>query len=152
MASASAAVAPESLAAKNTLASVDGAGDAWPVDAWWKDFGDPQLDKLMDEALAGRADTDDRRGAAARGQAAVLQASGERKPSVAVNAETTRERYSAHELVPPPYAGSYVTDSRLALDFSYDLDFWGRNRKALESARGQRAGGAMRIAPPRGSP
>ena len=25
----------------------------WPADSWWKHYGDPQLDALMDEALAG---------------------------------------------------------------------------------------------------
>jgi NodT family efflux transporter outer membrane factor (OMF) lipoprotein len=128
-------VAPESLAAKNTLATVAVQQNAWPVDTWWKDFGDPQLDQLMEEALAGAPTltiAEERLHAA---EAVVLQANGERKPSVAANAETTRERYSGHELLPAPYAGSYATDSRLALDFSYDLDFWGRNRKALESAQ-----------------
>ena len=48
-----ATVAPESLSAQNTLASVTVQEQSWPVDAWWKAFGDPQLDKLMDEALAG---------------------------------------------------------------------------------------------------
>jgi len=128
-------VAPESLSAQNTLASVTVQEQSWPVDAWWKAFGDPQLDKLMDEALAGAPTLTIAEARLHAAQAAVLQASGVLKPNIAVNAETTRERFSAHELAPPPYGGSYVTDSRLALDFSYDIDFWGRNRKALEAAR-----------------
>jgi len=130
-----ATVAPESLSAQNTLASVTVQEQSWPVDAWWKAFGDPQLDKLMDEALAGAPTLTIAEARLHAAQAAVLQASGVLKPNIAVNAETTRERFSAHELAPPPYGGSYVTDSRLALDFSYDIDFWGRNRKALEAAR-----------------
>ena len=128
-------LAPQSLAAKNTLAQVAVQAGAWPVDIWWKAFGDPQLDKLMDEALADAPTLTIAEARLHAAQAAVLQANGERRPSVAVNEQTTRERYSNHELFPPPYGGSYVTDSRLALDFSYDLDFWGRNRKALESAQ-----------------
>ncbi|MGB9330142.1 MAG: hypothetical protein WCB10_05180, partial [Steroidobacteraceae bacterium] len=26
---------------------------AWPADQWWRSYGDPQLDALVDEALAG---------------------------------------------------------------------------------------------------
>ena len=128
-------VAPETLAASNTLATVAVEEQAWPVDQWWKAFGDPQLDKLMEEALAGAPTLTIAEARLHAAQAVVLQANGARKPNVALNAETTRERYSAHELLPPPYGGSYVTDSRLALDFSYDIDFWGRNQKALEAAR-----------------
>jgi NodT family efflux transporter outer membrane factor (OMF) lipoprotein len=47
----------------------------------------------------------------------------------------TRQRYSASGLYPPPYAGSYLTNADLTLNLSYDLDFWGRNRQVLESAR-----------------
>jgi NodT family efflux transporter outer membrane factor (OMF) lipoprotein len=128
-------VAAESLAAKNTLAPVAVQEQSWPADTWWKAFADPQLDKLMDEALAGAPTLTIAEARLHAAQAAVLQANGARKPSVALNAQTTRERYSGHDLIPPPYGGSYVTDSRLALDFSYDIDFWGRNQKALEAAR-----------------
>lgn len=130
-----AAVAPESLSAQKTLASVAVQEQSWPVDTWWKAFGDPQLDKLMEEALAGAPTLTIAEARLHAAESAVLQANGARKPSVAVNAETTRERFSSHELLPPPYGGSYVTDSRIALDFSYDIDFWGRNQKALEAAR-----------------
>ena len=32
-------------------ARVDAA--AWPADGWWRSYGDPQLDALVEEALAG---------------------------------------------------------------------------------------------------
>jgi NodT family efflux transporter outer membrane factor (OMF) lipoprotein len=132
---APAARAPQSLASQNTLAAVAVQEDAWPVDTWWKAFGDPQLDKLIDEALADAPTLTVAEARLHAAQAAVVQANGVRKPSTAINEQTTRERLSANDLYPPPYGGSYFTDSRLALDFSYDLDFWGRNRKALEAAQ-----------------
>src|SRR5262249_56538493 len=49
--------------------------------------------------------------------------------------ETTARRSREPGRVPPPYAGSFLTSGQLALDFSYDIDFWGRNREALASAR-----------------
>ena len=140
-------VPPESLATKNSLATVSVDETAWPTDTWWKGFGDPQLDRLVDEALAGAPTLTIAEARLHAAQSAVLQARGIRAPSTIVNGQSTRERYSANDLIPPPYGGSFVTDSRLALDFSYDLDFWGRNRKALESAQaGVQAATADRVA------
>lgn len=140
-------VAPESLAASRSIASATVDAQTWPVDAWWRVFGDPQLDKLIDEALAGSPTLAIAEARLHTAQALETQASGARRPTTTVNLQSTRERYSANDLIPPPYGGSYVTDSRLALDFSYDLDFWGRNRKVLESAQaGTRAAEADRAA------
>ena len=60
-----------------------------------------------------------------------------------IDAQVTSQRYPEHGLVPPPYAGSFVTSGQLALDFSYDIDFWGRNREALASAMNREMGKAI---------
>src|SRR5271166_4064604 len=39
--------------AYETTAAFAAPAAAWPADDWWKRYGDPQLDALMDEALAG---------------------------------------------------------------------------------------------------
>src|SRR4051812_27460733 len=46
-------VAAGTLAAERTLADTQINEDAWPRDDWWRTFGDPQLDSLMAEVLAG---------------------------------------------------------------------------------------------------
>jgi NodT family efflux transporter outer membrane factor (OMF) lipoprotein len=128
-------VAPNSLTADRALAAAQTSEDAWPEDDWWRAYGDPQLDALMGEALAGSPSLQVAQARLRSAQAEATRTSGSRLPSTAVNAETTRQRYSANGLYPAPYAGNYFTDGRVALDFSYDLDFWGRNREVLESAR-----------------
>src|SRR4051812_10658936 len=52
-------IAPEShvlpanaLAAGAAIRAAVTETAAWPKDAWWKAFGDPQLDRLMTAALA----------------------------------------------------------------------------------------------------
>src|SRR5262249_11901423 len=55
--------------------------------------------------------------------------------SATADAEVNRQRYSANGLYPAPYAGNFYSDGRVALDLSYDLDFWGRNRDLLDAAR-----------------
>jgi NodT family efflux transporter outer membrane factor (OMF) lipoprotein len=140
-------LAPDKLAADRTLSAAETAPTAWPVDEWWHVYADPQLDALINDALAGSPSLQAAQARLRAAQAEATRASGARLPSTALDAEVTRQRYSENEIYPPPFAGSYITDARLALDFSYDLDFWGRNRQILESARaGVRAAEADRAA------
>ena len=55
-------------------------------------------------------------------------------PRTAIDASVTRQRYPQNDLYPPPLGGSWSTEARAALDFSWELDFWGRNRQRLASA------------------
>src|SRR5882762_7418119 len=115
---------PQALGAQQTLAGARLDAAAWPADLWWHAYGDPQLDARVAEAQA-------------------IAAGAARAPAAALDAEATRQRYPEHGLFPPPFAGSYSTDARMALDFSFDLDFWGRNRALLAAARsGVQAGDA----------
>lgn len=126
---------PGKLAAERTLAGTAVDESSWPTDRWWQAYGDPQLDELVQEALAGNPTLPEAQARLRAAQAEVTRASGPRLPSASVDAEVGHQRYSANGLYPPPFAGNYYTDGRAALDFSYDLDFWGRNRDLLESAR-----------------
>ncbi len=127
------------LASLQTIAGTATATTAWPATDWWRAYGDPQLDALIDEALAGspslRVATARTRDALAR--AGVADAA--RYPQLAAGLTSTRERFSAHGLVPPPYGGDWNSLSELAATLSWDLDLWGANRSAhaaaLEEAR-----------------
>jgi len=44
---------PQALGAQQTLAGARLDAAAWPADLWWHAYGDPQLDALVAEALAG---------------------------------------------------------------------------------------------------
>ena len=132
---ATAAIAPQNLIANRTLADATISPSAWPTDTWWSGYGDPQLDALIDESFAGSPSLEIAQARLRAAQAQVTRAKGVQAPATTVDAEVTRQRYPENGLYPPPYAGNYVTDGRLALDFSYDIDFWGRNREVLDSAR-----------------
>ncbi len=125
------------LAASHSLADVRLSPAAWPSSAWWQRFGDPQLDALIAEALAGnpgigsaRARIDKAVGLAASSGAALA-------PQASAGADVTRQRYSSNGIFPPPIAGSWYTQTQLAVSFSYELDLWGRNRAAYDAALGQ---------------
>src|SRR5215467_12903769 len=128
-------LAPQALGLSHTVAGSEVEPTAWPTDGWWRRYGDPQLDALVDEALAGSPSlaTAQARLRTAQGQAVAARAA--RLPSTTASAEATRQRYAEDYLFPPPFGGSYVNDGRVALDLGWDLDFWGRNRALLAAAR-----------------
>jgi NodT family efflux transporter outer membrane factor (OMF) lipoprotein len=108
---------------------------AWPTDQWWRSYGDPQLDALVDEALAGSPSLAIAQARLRAAQAQTVSARGALAPRTALDAQVTRQRYPQNDLYPPPLGGSWSTEGRAALDFSWDLDFWGRNRALLAAAR-----------------
>ena len=91
----------------------------------------------MDEALA---DSPTLKIAAARTRKALAFADTARSslyPRVDADLEITRERFSGKGEVPPPFAGSWSTLHQLQATLNWELDFWGKNRAAYESALGQ---------------
>jgi NodT family efflux transporter outer membrane factor (OMF) lipoprotein len=128
---------PAALAADRSLPATDPAVAAWPRLDWWKQFADPQLDQLIEEALGGSPTM---RVADARVRKAVSVAQSFNAalyPHLDGNASITRQRFPEHGLFPPPIAGSTLTQPQLQASLSYEVDFWGRNRAAYESAIGQ---------------
>ena len=140
-------LAPETLTAQHTLADAKLDPAAWPADGWWRGYGDPQLDALVDEALAGSPSLQIAEARLRAAQAQALNAGATRLPAVSLDAEATRQRYPENGLYPPPFAGSFSTDGRIALDLDYQIDFWDRNRQLLATARsGVEAAEADRVA------
>ena len=110
----------------------------WPSDAWWKAYGDPQLDQLIDEALA---DSPDLKAAAARarGAAAMAEVAGANLwPTVAGTASVTKTEESLNQGFPAAFQ-SYLphgwhTAGQIAAGFDYQLDFFGKNCATLAAA------------------
>ena len=129
------AIAPQNLVASRTLANATVSPAAWPTDTWWSAYGDPQLDALITESFQGSPSLEIAQARLRAAQSQATQAKAARLPTTSVDAQVTKQRYPENGLYPPPFAGNYVTSGQLALDFSYDIDFWGRNREALDAAR-----------------
>ena len=129
------AIAPQNLIANRTLANATIAPEAWPTDTWWTGYGDPQLDALIAESFEGSPSLEIAQARLRSAQSQATRAKAAREPTTTVDAQITKQRFAENGLYPPPYAGSFVTQGQLALDFSYEIDFWGRNREALASAR-----------------
>ena len=114
-------------------APIDAA--AWPQDQWWRAYGDPQLDALVEEALAGSPSLQVAQARLRAAQAQTVAARGALAPQTSLDAQVSRQRYPQNDLYPPPLGGSWSTEGRAALDFSWEIDFWGRNRQLIAAAR-----------------
>ena len=101
------------------------------------DYGDAQLKRLVALALKDSPTMAVAQARVRQADAAAGETESAAGANLALDGQATRERYPEHSLYPPPIAGSTRTSGHVALDFSYDFDFWGRNRKALDAALGR---------------
>lgn len=103
---------------------------------WWQVFGDDTLQGLIRTALAENNDV--RLAVArvleARAQAGIARA--DRFPRLDGNASYQRQRFSTVSTVPlAPSVEPEQDVFRTTLDLSFELDLWGRLRRANEAAR-----------------
>ena len=103
---------------------------------WWKTYGDPVLDQMIDEALLHNLDL---RRAIARvdeARAALGITRADQYPGVSANAGASRNRISQQSVLSvPPGTDPKYSDYRATLNASYEIDFWGKYRRATEAAR-----------------
>jgi multidrug efflux system outer membrane protein len=106
---------------------------------WWEGFQDPALSRLLADAIAGSLDL---KAAVARVDQVRAQyglARSAQFPQVTANASAERQRASRNTFqgifIPPGQENfnSYDMD----LSASYELDVWGRLRRATEAARAE---------------
>ncbi|MFZ3321498.1 MAG: efflux transporter outer membrane subunit [Usitatibacter sp.] len=106
-----------------------------PAEDWWKLFNDPVLDRLEEEALASNRDL---RAAAERiiqARAALSITRSNELPQAGVSATHNRTRSSSIGSLPIPPEFLETNDNRVVAQFSWELDFWGKYRRATEAAR-----------------
>jgi len=125
---------PQALAVSLSLSGVALSEAAWPQQAWWTDYGDAQLDRLVDQALRDqpRLRVAEARVRAAEAMAGIAGAALD--PQVDGGFRSTRQRFSEHGTVAPPVAGTWQTVNDASLGVTYELDFWSRNRAAVDAA------------------
>ena len=107
---------------------------------WWRGFGDPALNSLVERALADNPSLKLAQARLARAQAAVAGARAADGPQVNGSLDATRQRFSANSIYPPPLGGGIYTLGTAQIGGAWEFDFFGRNRTAIEAAVGtQRA-------------
>ena len=103
--------------------------------AWWDQFDDPALSNLVRTALANNKDL---KVATANVDQAAAQLGIVRSaqfPQVDANASATRQGISQTTVVGAPVATHIFNNYAVNLSASFELDIWGRLRRATESAQ-----------------
>lgn len=126
---------PRSAASLSSTTSFAGGEGAWPVEGWWSRYGDPALDGLIREALAGSPDI---AAAAARVRAADAlreQAGAALLPNLTADGLAGGVQQSKNLGIPPQFVPPGIQDTgRLTASASFNLDVWGKSRAALAAA------------------
>jgi NodT family efflux transporter outer membrane factor (OMF) lipoprotein len=107
----------------------------WPAAGWWKAYDDAQLNALIEEGLAGSPSIAIADARLRRAGAAAVGSRGSLMPQVSANSSITEQKQSHNYLSPAAMTPQGWNDyGRSSLDFSWELDFWGKNRAALAAA------------------
>ena len=100
-------------------------GLAYPPAAWWLVFGDPELERLIATAHGNNHDLKAAASRVAQAEARARAAAADLYPGLAGSGSSDRDGSGGSRLDP-----SY----RSGLQAEYEVDFWGKNRAAAESA------------------
>lgn len=126
---------PKAAATYEASRSLAAPAADWPADRWWMAYGDPQLNGLIDEALAGSPDL-------AKAQARVRQAEAISEvtgstlgPHINAQASVAGAKQSYNNGIPAavvPHGWNDVGLVGAGLD--WQIDFFGKNRALLSAA------------------
>lgn len=120
-----------------TAQSLPAEGGKWPSLDWAAQFGDPQLPKLIDEALAGNPSIAQAQARIAKASSYIESSRSTLMPRVDAKYTWNRQLYSSNALFPPPLGGQWYSENNALASASWDLDLWGKNRERLHTAVSQ---------------
>jgi len=109
--------------------------DNVPKGNWWEIFQDTRLDELEKQATFGNQNLKADVASLSQARATARVARGELMPTLSLDPSWTRQRYSPNQN--PSFGNVTANTFSVPLDFSYELDLWGRVRRSFESARAQ---------------
>jgi len=101
---------------------------------WWSAYCDPQLDRLLREALTGSPTLAQSLARERKAQADAAAVQTVSWPLITYDAFGIRKRFSDHDPVPPIVAGKQKWLGSQGFNLSWDLDFWGRQAALIAQA------------------
>ncbi len=128
---------------EQALASSFFAAEKHKEEKWWKIFESPELDTLMEIAIANSPTLQLAESKIVGAQAAAKSVRSKLFPEISMNAADNWAYLSKYgffrdffPLPPTDPIPSKFNEIDLSLNFSYEIDFWGKNRKKLAGALG----------------
>ena len=113
------------------------AHDTAAPSQWWKALGDEQLNALVTQALQDSPSLAVSRARLAQAVALSQVREAANGPQVNLGVDATRQRYTAHGLVPAPVAGNTYNTGTVQATLSWSPDFYGQHAAELQAALGQ---------------
>jgi NodT family efflux transporter outer membrane factor (OMF) lipoprotein len=111
-----------------------GKADAPPTLDWWRGFRSSELTQLMEEAQTVNLDIAAAVSRIVEADAQARQAGAALLPSLSGSGSETYSRTSGSSASGLTNGGREVVNYSSSLSASYQLDFWGQNRDALQTA------------------
>lgn len=131
-------VLPQQDMARAQVASdIKLAHDGWPEAQWWTQYRDPQLNHLIEQALASSPTLEVAAARIGSAHAAVAVSGADTGLNTGLNAAGNRQRYSSNGLLPAPIGGSYFNEATVQVQARYDFDWWGKHRAQIAAALGE---------------
>jgi multidrug efflux system outer membrane protein len=112
------------------------ATDSVPAE-WWRLFGDPTLDELVATALANNTDIVQAVARIEQADANVRVVNAALFPQLNLGGTGGRTAFSSRVVAPEPPGELLQNNLLLELSASFEIDFWGKLRRASEAARAQ---------------
>lgn len=108
--------------------------NVWPGRDWWRQFGSARLDELMVRASAANFDLAAATARVRQADAQLGIAGASLLPSLSAEAGGTRARASRAASTTTLSKARHTTTTSATLTASYEIDFWGKNAAAVDSA------------------
>ncbi|WP_255497369.1 efflux transporter outer membrane subunit [Aquitalea sp. LB_tupeE] len=127
----------QDMASQQTLKA--GSAD-WMNSNWWQSYQDGQLDDIMQEALSQSPDMAAAQARLAKAAGQAQQTGASNLPSLDLDTSVTKMKQSYNNGFPAAFVPhGYNNSAKVELDFSYEIDFWGKNRSAIAAASSELA-------------
>lgn len=109
---------------------------------WWAGLGDARLSRLVEEALKNNADIRLAAGRVEEASAGLADVAGAQLPAINAGAGAARNVISGDSYASFSSYGRTRDNYAAGLSTTFELDFWGKLRRASEAARAQLLGAA----------
>lgn len=116
----------------------EGKGGKAAISAdWWAGLGDARLTRLVEQALKNNTDVRIAAGRVEEASAGLADVAGAQLPAISGGGSATRNVVSNDSYTSISTFGRTRNDYTAGLSTTFELDFWGKLRRATEAARAQ---------------
>src|SRR5450830_560005 len=124
----------------NSAAVID-----WPNQDWWTAYQDPQLNMLVAQTISENPTLKAANSRVALSQAYADSMHAETLPDISLGGSISRERFTAEQFIPPPWAGSTSWNNSVTAKASYDLDLWDKQKNIWNAALDEKQATAIEV-------